>query len=59
MNLKTSKVTKTRREHYSVAHLGTQSRDGPVIEVSAQDSGRMEKKKKKKKLTELILDRTF
>lgn len=51
MNLKTSKVTITRKGHYSVAHLGTQSRDVPVIEVSAQIAD--EREKKKKKLTEL------
>ena len=47
MNLKTSKVTIIRKEHYSVAHLGTQSWDGPVIEVSAQTVDEWEKKEKK------------
>lgn len=51
MNLKTSKVTITRKGHYSVAHLGTQSRDVPVIEVSTQIAD--EREKKEKKLTEL------
>ena len=48
MNLKTSKVTIIRKEHYSVAHLGTQSWDGRVIEVSAQTVDEWEKKKEKK-----------
>jgi len=63
MNLKTSKVTITRKGHYSVAHLGTQSRDVPVIEVSAQIADEREKKKKEidrtQKTGTIILDRTF
>ena len=64
MNLKTSKVTIIRKEHYSVAHLGTQSWDGRVIEVSAQTVDEWEKKKRKEmdrtqKTDTIILDRTF
>lgn len=58
MNLKTSKVTITRKGHYSVAHLGTQSRDVPVIEVSAQIADEREKKKRNWQNSENWYDNT-